>query len=408
MNSVDRETALSSLPDTPDLFFNHVPKCAGTSIGTLLESAYPADTVLTSRLVSPAVIRTISDDELARHRLIWGHFTDLARRRSPGRYNVVTLRDPWKRFRSILRHALRERGGQWRNFRAVEPYAETLDPKLLETPEFKRVAGVLPSYTHLSPTTRENARATPRERVDEAIAALDAYDLIITDDTIDTCAGHLADMLGLPPIVAAPRHNAANAWPDSLRADPPREHEPLLGEHHALDSEFYAIARERSLKQAAEVARPLEERTQRYLERLAARSTKREWTLDWAEPVCAAGWSARVPPGIVRDNDKETLCQIAGSSAFIDAPVVSSGKLAIDLVMSASDEARGNLEITIDGAAVAWEHKKSRTAPTDTLWHTDTPVPAGTRGVRIGFELPDQFSDPRDLPWLRGLRVKAN
>ena len=92
-------------PASP-LFFDHVPKTAGTTISGLLEDAYPADDVL--RVYEAGHIGTRTRESLRGYRLYHGHFgRALDSVLDPGIPTVTLLRDPFEQTISHFRHALR-------------------------------------------------------------------------------------------------------------------------------------------------------------------------------------------------------------------------------------------------------------------------------------------------------------
>jgi hypothetical protein len=94
-------------PASP-LFFDHIPKTAGTTISGLLEDAYPADDVL--RVYEAGHIGTRTRESLRGYRLYHGHFgRALDSVLDPGIPTVTLLRDPFEQTISHFRHALRHR-----------------------------------------------------------------------------------------------------------------------------------------------------------------------------------------------------------------------------------------------------------------------------------------------------------
>lgn len=110
------ETRPLKVPLYPDdvLFFMHIPKTAGLSIIDILDSFYPPEQIFPLHSLGDHRFSDYKLEELARYRLVRGHFTFGPN--DDGIYNYLTpkpviltmLRDPIERTISAYRHLIRQ------------------------------------------------------------------------------------------------------------------------------------------------------------------------------------------------------------------------------------------------------------------------------------------------------------
>jgi hypothetical protein len=84
------------LREDEQLYFIHVPKCAGTSFISLVDERYVIDEIIPTHYEIKKLKNEISDEQLARYRFIRGHFPyDLVVPRLPKQPRIITfLREP--------------------------------------------------------------------------------------------------------------------------------------------------------------------------------------------------------------------------------------------------------------------------------------------------------------------------
>lgn len=113
----------------PPIFFTHVPKCAGTSIHTILDTKYPSSKFFrTIRGAKRESFLATPSRFLADYEYIGGHLSDFDCVYKVGQAaRITTLRDPKSRLQSLMNHVLRAERGEGQEtfaaFREGEPKA---------------------------------------------------------------------------------------------------------------------------------------------------------------------------------------------------------------------------------------------------------------------------------------------
>jgi hypothetical protein len=340
----------------PAIVFNHIAKCAGTSIGGLLSYGFTAEDLYSTAQNTADSVRYLAYEALEKKRLIWGHFGDWARQRTPNRLCIVTMREPWSRFRSTLRHAARSPHG----LGSMQLKAYALDP----TDRNFAAEGVIESVSKsrqlhylLNPGThRKVADRKHQERlIDEATANLREYDIIVTTETIDDAARHLADLIGAPPIEHAPKLNTSSRWSGSEKVEPSPKHEDRFRQLLESDEVLFGRASEMAIAQRGAYRRTSEEYADRYSAVLARIPRTHTWMLDWSGIVKASGWGLRQRPAIDGYQDRWARI-LEAPSAFIDCPLRPSPANVAEVIMWVDDPAAyKRLEIKVGEAEPDWE-----------------------------------------------------
>jgi len=91
------------------LFFLHIPKTAGTTLGKIVRSQYPKDKVFVYLPNQPDTINEYSEEERKKMRLVAGHYQFGWHKHFPGPFTYFTvMRDPVVRMISLYRYLNRK------------------------------------------------------------------------------------------------------------------------------------------------------------------------------------------------------------------------------------------------------------------------------------------------------------
>lgn len=225
------------------VLFDHLPKCGGSSIASLLADEYPAHCVL--RLDGTDIERkraefcALSKKDRREIRLIVGHgagqFRDAV---SADFFHVTLLREPVSRVISFIRYVQREKS-HYLHDELAKPGATVAaflaNPPTLEIQNF--------ITTLLSGEQAWRVAREPHVASDSAVASLEKnFDLVGAVERIDAFVDQLRDsirsntsplmlpaqILGLPQRAPLPRENSADSeHPDAAHQFSPLERERI-------------------------------------------------------------------------------------------------------------------------------------------------------------------------------------
>jgi hypothetical protein len=301
------------------LYFLHVPKTAGLSLGGFLRSLYREEEVC------PAYLEDELEpfaSTLSRYRYIAGHFSLRPIELLPEPPAIVTIiREPGAHLRSFYEHGRRDPTNPYPDLWEGRTYEDWLQARDTE------LHNANPQAKHLAGFVRDEMTPPDDELFERAAATLDRCLWYSTTEQLDTSIGGLAAALDWPAPEVAARVNVAPT-PHSPAADRTEE---LVLTRAPVDFQLF-----RHVEAALGHAGVMLDRTRydRALDR-AAVALDRPLVVEMAEPFWGSGWWApeRVDGRLVRWT---TL----GRQASIDLSVRVRRGDRIDVFVSAAAEGR--------------------------------------------------------------------
>lgn len=288
------------------IFLNHIPKTAGTTFSAYLQELMPYRRILSGlSLMNSGLLGSVTESEalmytpkvkLAEYDFVTGHFGERVRQaRFDEAYSIVILREPVSRLRSILNHMARDPSGfdrgLWQPFFQASGRLDVADPEFIAT--FLRSSSMT---GYLAPRIHDNVLRgqTFSDQVGlitaEAIAALNTYDLVVTETTFETALSFIRDVLGAPPVEGYMRMNAAEQFKgDTQPLDP--DMAAQFRRTCAYEFQVYEAGAQLAAAQAERIKTAGSAERYKAAGRLMPK--QREWSLDWSEPHKTGGWLTR-------------------------------------------------------------------------------------------------------------------
>lgn len=218
----------------PRIMFDHLPKCAGTSVQSLLARLYPAERI------APFVSTFSASTSLrlyTQYDVVCGHFSGRVALNAPFPLKLITVvRDPVERVLSYFHYirGLEAEGGASELLRGME----------LE--DFVRsrsvAAGAIPNWFCIHFADSIGNVTSADDLLPQALTALDYYDLIGICEDIDQTAKRIVDLCG---------GDESGIGHDNVTEGRPRREEidpatiRAIETTNSLDVEFYKRAQER-------------------------------------------------------------------------------------------------------------------------------------------------------------------
>lgn len=274
------------------LYFNHVPKCAGTSLNELLSRSLHRSALGVDPFVSALELYTLDASRLDRLRLVGSHFPHwAAMRRLAGWSTLTVLRRPWPRFQSLVRHLLRIQGSEPQ---ALLPGQVQFLALVREQRHRDALRQALGWYPFDASVAQCFLPAPPDGGIDglgpRAVAELGRYDAVLLSERLDDDWNALEAIFNGGSLGAAPRLNTSGEFGDAVDGPFPASLEPLFDTLFPFESEVYREAERLHAGSAARLAA----QAAGGVPAVDRQASPASWTVDWDAPTRCAGFSDRV------------------------------------------------------------------------------------------------------------------
>lgn len=346
---------MSPSPTEDGLYFLHVLKSGGSTVGRYLEAGFRPDDVCPARNWSDLL--RLPRERIPQYRLFRGHFGSMLLDVLPRRPAVVTMvRDPVKRAVSHWRYVQRRKNHWLQAGPDLETFIRTVTPNTqvrhlgVDTAPAALIDRMRACRTPAQVwRTFDDWTAAQPDLLDRATDRLEnclAFGLV---ERFDQSVQLLAGRLGWAPPNGVATLNAAPPW--QLPYEPSAGEIAAVLEADALDAELYARARRLFDRQWASAQAASLTATSAYARRLAkeARPLADEFSLDLREPFAGTGW---LPP---EETERGCVRWMAGTgNASIDLPLLLAEGAAIEIVcvgVAAARQAR-SWGLEVNGAPV--------------------------------------------------------
>jgi len=376
------------------IFFNHVPKCAGTSINELFCRPIHKSAAGRPPFVRAEEVCFMDGKRVDAFQFIGGHLPHrLAARRFQDWSLLTVIRQPWKRFISLTRHIMRE---QQRGKKIPPHQTEFLE--LLSSGQqqqaLEQTAGWYPTSSSIASYFQDKPREDLNEVGKRAKDILSKYDLVLLTENLNKDWNTLERYLQ-GTVVCAPsqlnsvegfRHQRTPLFEDSL--------ESIFESQFPYEYDFYRAAQEvypesiGRLEQAVEKSETIGR----------GNAAKVIAEIDWEDPIRCGGLSDRIVSYSV-GYEGRTARKLEASEAVVEMDVPATEKARIEFVFWLSDiTCRRQCQITINGTKIDCftpEREVLNGLGPHQVWTSaEIPAEALQSGVlRIAFDRSDAKSD---------------
>lgn len=337
------------------LYINHVPKCGGTTVVDLFCRAFPAEVVQDRFSLQGA--QTLLPSELATKRLMAAHLPEwVMRRRLQPDQKIGLARAPWPRFKSIVRHYLRDIEAGAPPLHTGEFFAAQsrgdIDAAFQTISDWYRHDSLAAFYAADAISAYEDMDALAQS----AIERIETYDLIVCCEDIDTLFPLLCRLINQPEM-DAPRLNDAREFGDSSCEMFDAELEARFRDAVAYEYRVYDALKARAERTAQALRNGLERRPS-YRRAIAARAfNKLDVALEASEPMAAVGWDRPVVATGGRHAGRYGL-RLSGDKALIDFGVPTGQHLFVEIItwIGGGLAALEGIQLSINGQPITFEN----------------------------------------------------
>lgn len=290
------------------IFFNHVPKSGGTSLGASLQECFAHEEVFTGLTLqrlgwsdgrAGEYIRLAPRDLLDSFKFVGGHLGEPIRQELfSDRFCIALARDPRSRFVSLIRHL-------WRDAKVFDK-GLTKFFRADKTIQIDDVDDFMRTYVKATtmfffvdkpwkPSPDHHWQEDWDRAIRESIANIENYDLCITTENLVFYEAFIREAMGSPSAPVRERLNAAEQVGDTTGDAIKEELGEIWDKHFTQELEFYTAYKAKSDAQKAAI----EEDRAKWLYWMRGRLAQKQtsWTVDWDAPVKGKGWSERALPG---------------------------------------------------------------------------------------------------------------
>jgi hypothetical protein len=396
--------SLLSLP----LYFNHVPKCAGTSLNELLSRSLHRSTLGVEPFVPALNLYNLDATRLDGLMLVGSHFPHwAAARRLPGWSTLTVVRKPWPRFLSLTRHLLRIQGSEPQALLPGQVHYLALVRERRYKEALQQATGWYPFDASMAQCFLD---APPDGDVDRlgrtAVAVVEGYDGVLLSERLDHDWPALETIFNGGSVGDSPRLNTSGEYGDASVGPFPPDLEPLFHALFPFERAVYAAAERVYAQTTTSLAEDA-----RNLARIGpGRAARASTTVDWDGPVRCGGFSDRMLAasfGFAGRYARRVEAQVG----VLDLDVRATSRARLEGVFWISSvTGRFGCKVSVNGVPVPlFDERLEVGCPTDPsqLWAAaDIPPTAlGSGHLRIAF---DRRNAPEVVEfWVLDLAVRS-
>jgi hypothetical protein len=374
------------------LYFNHVPKCAGTSLNEVLSRGLHREAIGLEPFLSAVEFYTLRSDAFDRLVLVGSHVPHwVARRRLRDWTRVTALRDPWSRFQALCRHLLR--------IASSEPQA--LSPPQVEFLRILREARYVDALWQARVWYPANASMTsyflaepleaagdlPAKAAEEAAREMSGYNLVLLAQHLRDDALLLDFVLNGQRFGVSTPLNTSRHYDDVSTGPFPEEFASLFEQLYPYERDIYAAGCELYPRSRAWLQSEFDSGHRGPVR--SRRATPPLYRLDWDSPARCGGFSDRLFAASL-GFERRVARRVEGGSAVleIDLPPAPHGRLEAVFWLTPI-ESRFGLRFSFDGAPLTFfDERREVGCPADPnqMWswaEIPAPVSAGAHLLEI-------------------------
>ncbi len=278
------------------LYFNHVPKCAGTSLNEVFCRGLHRDQLGVEPFVTAVELYTLRASRFDRLAFVGSHVPHwVAARRLPDWTFVTVLREPWSRFQALCRHLVRIEGSEPQALQNQQAeflrllrggaHAEAMEQTRHWYPRHASIA----SYFLPDPVYDV---ALPADVGERAKAVLASYDIVLLADRLHEDSLWIDRVFNGQESGAPARLNTSAQYGDVSGGPFDDAYRARFDELYPYERDVYDAARERY---PGTRERLRDEITQgRRGPRVPAPVPQPLYALDWEAPTRCGGFSDRL------------------------------------------------------------------------------------------------------------------
>ncbi|WP_409433218.1 hypothetical protein ACJ3XI_01595 [Litorimonas sp. RW-G-Af-16] len=337
-----------------DLFFIHVPKCQGTTLSGMIAASHTAAASVTSEQVDLFTILFSPATDIARYKYIGGHYPNwFHQAKFPNKHRMIVVRDPLKRFKSIMKHGHRDAAFQghltelWKTDKPLNVFKDK--NKLALWLKGASVASYCASAA--LPTF-----ASVEAFYENTMAQIDQFEHLISDLDFDDYFLNIAFQLNMPPLENVPNIRsskiyAEEAIPKFKGLDAATLKKYIPGEYELYDRVVAASSKSKP-------TRPNYEQWQKKYNQYWRTKTRSDYicfTPDMA--FKGYGWYPRRNLSLESEGIHFKFgLQFDQSGAFLDLPLDTNMKTIRGMIYCVDPIIKEGFKVMINGvtAAVTW------------------------------------------------------
>jgi len=278
------------------LYYNHVPKCAGTTLTEVLSRNLHCEQLGVEPFLTAVELYTLRAARFDRLALVASHVPHwVAVRRMADWTRLTVLREPWSRFLALCRHLVRIEGSEPDALRAEQVEflrllrGKAYDAAIEQTRAWYPTHASMTSYFLPDPVESDRL---PRGAAARAVEALRTYDLVLLTDRLHDDALWIDRVFNGQDYGARARLNRSTQYRDAASGPFPESFARHFADLYPHEHDVYDAARERYPATRAWLRD--EGRDRRDCPRGPEPMPPPLYTLDWAAPTRCGGFSDRM------------------------------------------------------------------------------------------------------------------